>query len=335
MGDANDPVLAWPLDRGEPGREVWYGLVTERDASVAFWYRYTLLSTTGGHREARLWAALTQREGASAFATHAWPLETLTARQDPFALSFGPGELTSASALGTIPAEPGAGWSLTYEPDTYTFTPLRSQHLTRLLARLAGTGQHWSRNQSLLVDGTASVGEASATFEQAPGHQGHTVGTSPPEAWTWMHCNAFETDEPVCLEALDVDGRLSVCLRQGEEVHALDRLAHVLWTNRTRTNEPGDWRFTARGDGVELTAELSVPEGWQRVAYAAGDEQLSYNAHASLADLSLTYRRDGRGKRTLESPAARVEWGRRDPPIPGVYRPDWATLLADPRRAQP
>ena len=54
MADDNPPVLGWPLDPGERGREVWYGLVGSRDGSVAFWYRYTLLSTVDGRREGRL-----------------------------------------------------------------------------------------------------------------------------------------------------------------------------------------------------------------------------------------------------------------------------------------
>lgn len=328
MSDANEAALDWPLEAGRPGREVWYGIVATQDASAAFWFRYSLLSTTGGHREARLWAALTDREGSSAFASQHWDLDELDLQADPFALSFGEAELTSGSARGEVPGEPGAEWVLAYEPDPFTFTPLRSRRLTDLLARFAGTGRHWSRNQSLLVDGTARVGDTEVGFEQAPGHQGHTVGAFPPQTWTWVHCNAFdEADEDLSLEALDVDGRLSVCLRRGERVHELNRLKHVLWSNETQTNEVRRWRFSARGDGVELEATITAPGHWQRVAYCAGDETLRYNAHCSLAEARLTYDPEDGPRRAVESDQARVEWGRAQPPLEGNYEPDWDRVL--------
>lgn len=328
MSDANEAALDWPLEDGRPGREVWYGIVATRDASAAFWYRFTLLSTAGGHREARLWAALTTREGASPFASQRWELDELDVQADPFALGFGEAQLTSGSARGEISGPPEAEWVLAYEPDAFTFTPLRSRRLTDLLARFAGTGRHWSRNQSVSVDGRARVGATEVTFEQAPGHQGHTVGALPPETWTWVHCNAFdEADEDVSLEALDVDGRLSVCLRRGERVHEVNRLKHVLFSNETQANEPGHWRFTAAGDGIELAATIKAPGRWQRVAYCAGDETLRYNAHCSLATARLTYDPDDGRKRALESDRARVEWGNVEPPIEGDYEPDWKREL--------
>jgi len=226
--DPNEPVNDWPVPTGEPVREVWYSLVSPRDASVAFWYRYTLLSTTSGYQEGRLWAALTDPadSAASTFVSRSVPLSAIRAGRDPFELVIDDAVLTSSGATGDIEA---VSWDLRYEPDTYAFTPLRSQRLTNLLSRAIGTGKHWSRNESVFMTGEVTVGDRTIDFEDAPGHQGHTVSSlSPPEDWTWVQCNDFAEDESAVLEALRLDDKLSLCLRVGGEVYPLNRLKHVL-----------------------------------------------------------------------------------------------------------
>lgn len=317
--DRNAPVLDWPLAEGEPGREVWYGLVGPRDGSAAFWYRYTLLSRTDGYREGRLWAALTDREGASTFASESFGFGEVRPSGEPFSLTVGPGELTSSSAEGEVGE---VSWDLAYEPDDYTFTPLRSRRLTDLLSAVAGTGKHWSRNESLRVDGEVTVGDRTVEFDGAPGHQGHTLGSDPPEEWTWVQCNAFG-DESVALEALNLDGNLSVCLRRDGGVHALNRVHHVLLNNGTDHLAPGEWRFHAEGDGVELTASVEAdPDHYQRVAYCAPDGSLRYNAHCSVSSVSLSYEVGAR-RNSVESEAGRAEWVGTEPPVAGSYGPEW------------
>ncbi|MFC7226464.1 tocopherol cyclase family protein [Salinirubellus salinus] len=325
MSDPNAPVLDWPLATGERGREVWYGLVGPRDGSRAFWYRYTLLSTAGGRREGRVWAALTDGEN-SRFVSRSFPLGVVHRRDDPFALEVGDadtgGELTSSSAWGALPEE-GVSWDLEHDPDEYVFTPLRSQTLTALLGALVDAGSHWSRNESVLTSGTVTVGDHTVAFDEAPGHQGHTVGTYPPERWRWVQCNGFE-DPALSLEALDLDGTLSVLFRRGDEVYPLNRLVHVLRNNRTLRDDVGHWRFRASGEGVELTATVRAdPAHWQPVAYCAPDETLRYNAHCSVSDVTLTYEVADEGPVTVESPAGRAEWVGSEPPISGEYRPAW------------
>lgn len=334
----NDPVLDWPLPTGEPGREVWYSLVSPTDASVAFWYRYTLLSTEGGRREGRLWAALTDREAPdrSTFVTRSVPFDAVEARGGPFSLSIDDAELTSSSAVGAIPLEDedangdGGGevaWDLSYDPDPYSFTPLRSERLTDFLARTVGTGKHWSANEGVRMDGEVTVGDRTIEFEDAPGHQGHTLGSSPPDSWTWIQCNGFD-DRSVVLEALDIEGTLSLCLRRDGEIHALNRLEHVVGpkSNRTEHDEPGLWRFAGSGEGVDIRVTVRAPEDvkWQTVSYMAPDESLRYNAHCSLADVTLTYTVEGAEPVTLESSAGRAEWVGAEPPLPDAdYPPEW------------
>ncbi|PSP81808.1 hypothetical protein BRC88_01650 [Halobacteriales archaeon QS_4_69_225] len=325
--DPNDPVEGWPPAVGEPGREVWYSLVSPADGSVAFWYRYTLLSTAGGRREGRLWAALTDRAepANSTFVSRAVPPAAVDAGGDPFELAVGDAVLTSSSATGAVD---DVAWDLEYRPDDYAFTPLRSETLTDLLSRVAGTGKHWSRNESVRMSGEVTVGDRTIELEAAPGHQGHTVSsTSPPSEWTWVQCNAFEEAEAT-LEALRLDGKLSLCFRVGGEVYPLNRLRDVLpyspAGNVVDRDEVGHWRFRGAGEGLELQATVEAPaDHWQTVAYMTPDDSLRYNAHCSLSTVTVTYSVDGGPTRTITSDAARAEWVAAEPPVEGEYDPEW------------
>jgi hypothetical protein len=326
--EPNAPVHDWPLPSGEPGREVWYSLVSPPDASVALWYRYTLLSTRGGYREGRLWAAVTDRENPadSTFASASVDLDDVDTTADPFALHIGDGHLTSSSAAGHVE---DISWTLDYDPDVYAFTPLRSERLTDLLYQVAGTGKHWSRNQSVSMSGEMTVGDRTIDIEDGPGHQGHTVTqVTPPEDWTWVQCNDFAENDSAVLEALRLDDKLSVCFRIDGEVYPLNRVTDVHplspAANSLEHDEVGRWQFAAAGEGVELRATVTAhPDCWQHVTYKIPDDSLRYNAHCSLADLTVTYSRDGGRVDSLTSDAARAEWVGTAPPREGQYRPDW------------
>lgn len=326
--DPNNPDGDWPLAPGEPGREVWYSLVSPQDASVAFWYRYTLLSTETGHQEGRVWAALTDRENPdnSTFVSEAFAFEDVWPDSDPFELTIGDSVLTSSSAEGQIG---DISWDLEYDPDTYAFTPLRSETLTDVLSKTIGTGKHWSRNESVFMDGEITVGDRTIELEDAPGHQGHTVSsTSPPEDWTWVQCNDFDDEESAVLEALRLDDKLSLCFRVDGEIYPLNRLKHVIpaspWANEIEYDEVGHWRFRGEGEGIELQVTVESPDDhWQKVAYKVPDDSLRYNAHCSLSDVTVTYKKDGESARTIASNAARAEWVSEDPPLEGEYQPNW------------
>jgi len=326
--EPNEPVHDWPLATGDPGREVWYSLVSPADGSVAFWYRYTLLSTEDGYREGRLWAALTDRENpaASTFVTESFDLDAVDAGTDPFELSVGDSRLTAASATGSVEA---VSWDLAYDPDVYAFTPLRSQHLTDFLYRVAGTGKHWSRNQSVSMSGAVTVGDRTVELEGAPGHQGHTVTqVTPPENWTWVHCNSFAEDDSAVLEVLRLNDTLSLCFRVDGEVYPLNRVHHVHrlspWANDLEHDEVGAWRFRGAGGGIELRATVEAdPDCWQHATYRVPDGSLRYNAHCSLSSVRVTYSRDGGGVQTLTSNAGRAEWVGAEPPREGKYLPEW------------
>lgn len=319
--EANAPHLGWHLEKGERGREVWYSLVTDTDRRVAFWHRYTLLSTEGNHREARLWAGLTGGD-KDFFETRRYPLEEAEFGA-PFSLSFGEARLTSSSARGALETDAGdASWRFEYDPDDTVFTPLRSERVTDI-AEVLGSGRHWSANQSVRMDGKLRVGDETYDFADAPGHQGHTVGRSAPGVWSWFHCNSFDSDGSACVEALNVEGRTSLFLRRDGETHALNRLSDIVGptANETTTNRPGKWKMRARSEGVKLHVRVEAGDKgeWKKAAYLTPDDTPRYVAHSSLASVQVTYRvKRGLGwseRRTLESDSARAEWAKKTPPV--------------------
>lgn len=333
----NDAALGWPLDPGSPGREVWYGLVSHPEQPIAFWFRYTMVSTTDGHQEARCWAAITDRDSgkASTFATRTEALETVDCETKPFRLAFGDDvELRDDRARGVVTSDRGSiEWDLSYQPDEFVFTPLRSPRVTAFASRVLGAGQHWSANESVRMSGTVTVGDRQIALDEAFGHQGHTVGRDPPSQWNWVHCNEFDADG-VVVEALDVDGLLSICLRTPEQNYLLNRLGHILHPRRNKTvdSAPGTWEFRGRGDGAELRCTVRADtDHWQRAAYLCPDGTKRYNAHCSLSALELSFRTKGAGGwtewQTTTTDRARAEWVDTEAPISGEYRPHFSDEL--------
>lgn len=333
MAAANAPRLDWPLPEGRPGREIWYTLVAHPERDLAVWYRYTLLSTVSGHREGRIWAAITDRDRPerSLFSTREVDPAAVEVRADPFRLEVEDGEQTDRGAHGRIDAAdadgtPGAdiAWGFEYDPDEPVFTPVRNRRFMDALARVADGGRHWSANQSIRVDGAVTVDGEEIAFADAPGHQGHTLSSHPPARVAWVHCNAFP-DRSVTLEALNVGGTVSICLRRAGRVHHLNRLRDLLgpWGNATSEIAPGVWAFRGVGEGVTVEARVEADtDHWQRVAYRAPDDTLRYNAHCSLSRLELTVEA-GDGTHSFASDRARAEWVTAEKGVPGEYRPRW------------
>lgn len=327
--EPNRAFLEWPLPRGDHGREVWYLLATTADGTAAFWYHLEFVAT-GDRQVARSWATVTTRDGTVRFASRAVDVEATRFESHPFRLHTPDERLTTTGAAGTIDDEQTISWELRYDPDTYAFTPLRSQALTRFLSNTVGTGRHWSRNQSVRMNGTVEVDGESVEFADAPGHQGHTVSWQAPPAVTWVHCNDFDTSgagaDDVTLEALQYDDILSVCLRLDGRVYAYNRVANVIpfgpFSNTVEHNEVGDWQFRA-GRNDAFRATVTADEScWVRTAQYSPDGEYHYNAHCPFANLSLTYA-VGDDWATVTSDTARVEWLRDSPPVDGEYKPSW------------
>lgn len=332
MAPSNHPDLPWPLASGAPGIEVWYGLAGPRDGSLAFWFRYTLLSTGGGLQEARLWAALTHRSdpGRGFLFTRRFDLAEAHLGTGDFAVDVGDaGHLDDGHAKGRLEAPFGpVAWDLAWTPDPEPFTPIGSALVTEVAVRLLGAGRHRSVNEAVRAEGHLELAGLAVDLDDAPAHQGHTSGRVLNDAWCWIQCNAFE-DETVAFEALHLKGMTTVCLKADGKVHRLNRLRDLFGPSKsTSRSEVGRWRIEAKGDGVRLEATVTVddPALWQRASYLSPDGTLRYNAHSSLANVELVLRTVEAGgwsaPRRLASRAGRAEWVAKKPGVAGSHLPD-------------
>lgn len=313
--DGFRPALDW---NAAVGREVWYGVVTDRDADAAFWHRLTLLSTDEGYGEARVWAALTSRDKESFFETERFDLDSVEGGDDE--LGFGKSVLSKSSSIGEVNGDSSmVSWEYSFDPDTYVFTPLRSSVLTGLAVRVLGASRHWSYNQSVEVDGAVEFDGGEVVFDGAPGHMGHTAGGGMPPSWTWMHMNSVDG---VAVEALEIGSATSVCFRLEGETYPLNRLYHVVWRNESLENGVGRWRFRGRGRGVDVVVDVEAGE-WCLARYLAPDGGLRYVAHSGLADVKVSYSAGGGSGEVRGS--GRVEWAAREPPVGAEddYRPSY------------
>ena len=310
MDSRNAKESSWPAS---PAREVWYGYVG--DELRVLWYQYVLLSM-GNTREARVWAGYNELDGESKFVSQGFGTGAVTATDQPFSLDIAGNELTGRSANGSLD---DIGWDLTWGGDDVTFTPLRSQRLTRAVDWFSRTGRHASVNGAVRVNGMVTVNGKEQEFTNAAGNQGHVVGALPTE-WRWVQCGAFP-DPTVSIEALSIGGRLSICFRHDGQVYLLNRIQHIVGpcANVTEYDRPGHWSFRATGDGVRLSVMVRAdPDQWQRLCYRTPDGK-RYNAHCSLSTVRLKYTHDNQ-TRTIESSGGRAEWIGIEPPIDGEYQ---------------
>ncbi|MDF1564970.1 MAG: hypothetical protein P1V51_18145 [Deltaproteobacteria bacterium] len=330
LGNAAD--FPWPSGDPRGSTEKWYGLAGPEDGSFAFWFRFTLDRTVEGEREGRIWAGITDREDPTAgfFVSRRLNADHVYIDNEPFLYRApdGLGEIGDDHNQGRLDSPLGEiSWDLRYEPDPFSWTLIRNATVNGIMGTLGKT-RHRSVNESLRVDGHVQVGDRRYTLERAPGHQGHTASRRTARGWTWMQCNGFGDGE-TCLEALTMGPLTTLCLRTEGEIFSLNRLHDLVGPRANRAEDQlGRWTFSGAGEGVEVEAEVRAPEGiaWQRVCYRDPDGTLRYNAHCSLAEVTLRYRRKGQGAwRTLESRCGRVEWVRPEQVLAGDYLPaDWS-----------
>lgn len=329
--EPNRPVYDWPLAAGEPGNEVWFLFFTSPDGATSFWYHVELCSTGETH-VGRAWAAIMDRtEGELAFNTTPVDVDAVSLAGNPFSLAVGDHRLTSRSLEGHVAGDRDVSWNLEWEPDTYAFRPLRSRFISNLLSNTIGTGKYWSRNSSIAIDGTVTVGDRTLDLAGAPGSQGHIMSPREPMDLTWVHCNDFDTAgaraDDVVFEALQFDRFLTCYLRLDGDVYEFNRVANVLpvgpRANSVEHNEVGEWRLRADSGGMRLRATVDAPgDRWHRAIQYPPAGEPQYVAHCPFASLQVSYAVEDDWAQ-VGSQTARVEWHRETPPVEGNFTPEW------------
>jgi len=160
-----------PRYAGRAGYDAWYLTFSDAEKGIGVWLRWTAMmyhSGVDGQPHSAMWAFVLHRGRPD---LHAGVREFH--QYDP---SF------HDLRAGRIASERGsAQWELTFESEAAPFA-----YTGRLTERFLPTGNAMAHPR-LAVTGTVELDGGRYTFNQAPGGQGHTWGSSHAPKWSWVH----------------------------------------------------------------------------------------------------------------------------------------------------
>jgi hypothetical protein len=293
-------------DGARPGHyEVWYLTCDHAASDTSYWIRYTMESPLPGHGEpyACLWfARFDARRPDRTFGVHRrFPIASMVAAADPFAVTIAASTLTSASARGELAGNGHAmAWNLTWPAATAVHSLLPD-----VMYRRGGLGETtvYEPNFLVPVSGTITVDGETLHLAGEPGGQTHLWGKKHAFAWAWGRCTFRDRPDAV-LEALSVRLRRRgvtlpmmtlVSIQLGDERIAMNQFRHVL-VNRGSW-DTGRFTFRAANATTRISCELACrPDDMIVAPYVDPDGEPSYCANTEAGTGRLTiWRRRGLG----------------------------------------
>lgn len=291
-------------DGEKPGRyEVWYLTCDHAASDTGYWIRYTLESPYPGHGDpyACLWfARFDARRPERNFGIHRrFPIRSMSANADPFAVSIAANALTSSSAKGELAGDGhAAAWNLRWEPSAHVMPFFPGFAYAR-----GGVGETTalSPNPLIRIDGTITVDGETVTLARDAGGQTHLWGKKHAFAWAWGRCTFRERPDAVLEIVAPRIRRGSVTLPQlefvnlwlGDEHLALNQLRHQF---RNRASwDTGRLTFHAQNATTRVSGEFTCrPDDLILTPYEDPDGEPSYCANSCAGAGRVTiYRRRG------------------------------------------
>jgi hypothetical protein len=308
--------------------EVWYATLSDPRSQTGFWIRYTLEAPKFGHGEpyAQLWfACFDARNPKHTFGINRkFPVRELVTGNEPFRVRIGDAELRIDGLRGQLAGDGhSAEWDLRWSP---------SEKVHLHLPDLAYAGR-WADTQVLAPQlNVAARGRIVAdgrTYELdgAPLGQTHLWGRKHAYSWAWAHCNAFDGDRGVALEALTVRLKrgpvvlpkltLLTLVQEGGEPEVIDfRQFRTLPLARSEYGTGRYW-LRAAGPRYKVEAELTCrPEDMVMAEYVDPDGEPAFCHNTECGDATVKIWRRGpfgwKELRTLRADkTAHWEWGAR------------------------
>jgi hypothetical protein len=310
------------LPRG--GYQVWFLTFTDPRSGQGFWIRSTRRAPRDEAPEAAAWfARFDPVSPERTFAIHR-RFDDAGFATEIFDTRIGPVSIRSGHASGEL-AGGGhrARWRLWWPTGEETY---------RLLPDwLYGSGRAptlaYAPNPDTRVTGEVEVDGTSLALEEAPGQQGHLVGTRHAERWAWVACGAFEGQEGA-VQALTAQGRV------GRVRTPFLTQVGVRWDGRwirirkvspARDFALGTWRLDVSDRYHRLTGRVEAPaRDLVRARYLDpdGSERFCHNSEVASCRLAFFERRRGRFEQVAlfqSRGGAHAEWAGRTP-APAVRR---------------
>jgi hypothetical protein len=312
MTSINDEANARVWDGTRRGHyEVWYLTVNHAPTDTGFWIRYTLEAPLDGHGDpyACLWfARFDARRPERGFGIHRrFPISSLTATADPFAVDIASARLTSTGARGELAGDGhAAAWDLRWPAASYVH-----RHLPDVMYRRGGVGETTVKSPNLAVPMTGTITVDGETFalSDEPGGQTHLWGRKHAFAWAWGRCAGFAERSDAVVETLSVKLRrrnvtlpnlTMLTVRLGEEVLAFNQFRHTA-VNRASW-ETGQYTFSGVNRAARVEGEFTCrPDDLILAPYEDPDGEPSWCANTIIGDARLIIsRRNGFGWREDE-----------------------------------
>ncbi|MBN2056515.1 hypothetical protein JW905_16440 [bacterium] len=174
-----------------PWYEVWFGKL-DIAPGRAFWFRYTLLD--GKTREMAVWAILFDGAVTVGKSSQTW------VGREPVApgLAFAAGDSHLAPGVARGCAGDLA-WRLTWTGAGGGF-----HHVPPILRCLPGTGGYLTLDLDARISGIIEAPGGTVGLDHVTGMLGHIWGRRQPCSWAWLHCNHFDNQPDIAVEALSV-----------------------------------------------------------------------------------------------------------------------------------
>ena len=303
---------------GSPGfYEVWYLTLTDPASGTGIWIRYTMvapLPSTGDEATCSLWFLAMPPGEAPVGRKASWPVSSLRASADPFALTIEDARLTDEGMSGAFE---DVAWDLRWKPGR------EISMVHPLLTRVAAT-KFVVPHVDLAIEGQVSFAGRTLEVAGARGGQAHLWGTKHANRWAWVHCNDFE-ESGAFVEAVSVYvprfGRelgpnTPVWAHLGDDLDATGPLALA---RAKSTFTLTSWSFTAHRGGRRLVAEVEAPrESLAGVTYHDPDGQKAYCYNTEIASVRLNLFDRGTLRRSWHADGrAHFEYAQREP-LPDV-----------------
>jgi hypothetical protein len=313
---------------GSPGHyEVWYLTLTDPGSGVGLWIRLTMVAPLAGDATCSLWLLAMDPAANAVIARKAtYPIDRLTARADPFAVTIADAHLDDGSTAGRLE---DVAWDLRW-PAGRPY-----DHVNPLLARakIAKTVLTLPHGD-VRVDGSVQLPDGrSLQITHARGGQAHLYGSKHAARWAWVHAGDFTEDGAPARDTF-LDGVSVFVPRLGREVGPstpfvgrflnddfVSTSPARVFANRSQFGLTG-WDFGAVAGARRIQGSVVVDRDLLAgVTYHDPDGDLAYCYNSEVATIHLTVldrvRRPRRGwvhRQTLVSDGrAHFEYAQREP----------------------
>ena len=310
--------------RNRTGRyEAWYVTVNDPSTRRGFWIRYTTLNPapgTGIEPQAALWAFGFDHDDPSRNwgGRQVFPLSDMSSSSHPFRLGSNGAELGTGGCAGSLSSEHGAArWQLEWtsrEPAPFPFMNPRFQGISSV-ANIAAHPQ-------LAVTGEIELDGRTHPLTGAFGGQQHTWGSRHALSWNWGFASGPDfwvdgvTSRVRSRLGRVVAGTALGALVAGEPFRH-NGLRQVLSTPGTISADA--WSAVAHVGDRRLEVDIRPRrEDLIGVTYTDPRGGSRYCYHSEVADLRVSFSREGRSLAEIHRPAAAAFEYASDAPLEGV-----------------